>query len=95
MAEVIDEQTLERVAQIARLKLSPEESVSLKRDLNSLLDYFSKINEIESKGEELYYINSPKPSRRKDEPSPCTSAPALRKEFAKQKDGYLLAPKNL
>ncbi|OIO26348.1 hypothetical protein AUJ14_02000 [Candidatus Micrarchaeota archaeon CG1_02_55_22] len=95
MAEVIDEQTLERVAQIARLKLSPEESIALKKDLNSLLDYFSKINEIEAKGEELYYINSPKSVRRKDEPVPCKAAPALRKEFAKQKDGYLLAPKNL
>lgn len=94
MTESIDDATLKRIAEIARLKLSPEEAASLKKEANELLGYFSKINEIEAKGTELYYINSPKPSRRKDAPRPSDKAGAMRKQFAKEGDGYLLAPKN-
>jgi len=94
MATISDEE-LSKVANIARLKLTDSEAASLKKDLNSLLDYFSKINEIESKGQELYYVKKSEATPREDEEGHCREASEIRKGFAKEKDGFMLAPKSL
>lgn len=94
MAAISGEE-LSKVANIARLKLSDSEAASLKKDLNSLLDYFSKINEIEGKGKELYYVKESAASPREDEEGSCREAEAIRKGFAREKDGYMIAPKSL
>lgn len=86
---------LARIAQISRLKPTPAEAEALGRDLNSLLEYFSKINEIESKGSELYYVKSMDAVKRQDEPFASKAAQAIKGQFAREKDGFMLAPKSL
>jgi len=41
---------VERVAELANLKLEPEESQSLLRDLNAILDHVAQLNELDTTG---------------------------------------------
>lgn len=75
MAELIDEETLKKVAQISRLKLTEQELSELQKDLNTILEYFSQINEIEAKGEELYYVKDLRNAFRKDAPKKAKRTP--------------------
>lgn len=86
---------MQRVAQVCRLRLGSEEREALRKDLNSILEYFSQISEIEEKGRELYYVLELESKPRKDEELPCDEAPAIRSQFARSKEGKMLAPKGL
>ncbi len=93
--QVIDDATLQRVAEVCRLRLSEGERERFKKDLNEILAYFSQIGEIEAKGRELYYIQDLESVARKDESRECGEAEGIRKAFAKSKGGAMLAPKSL
>jgi aspartyl-tRNA(Asn)/glutamyl-tRNA(Gln) amidotransferase subunit C len=41
---------VERVAELAHLKLSPEETPSMVQDLNAILDYVAELNELDTNG---------------------------------------------
>jgi aspartyl-tRNA(Asn)/glutamyl-tRNA(Gln) amidotransferase subunit C len=41
---------VERVAELAHLKLTPEESSGMQHDLNAILDYVDELNGLETKG---------------------------------------------
>ncbi|MGH9604145.1 MAG: Asp-tRNA(Asn)/Glu-tRNA(Gln) amidotransferase subunit GatC [Terracidiphilus sp.] len=41
---------VERVAELAHLELTPEESVGMLHDLNAILDYVADLNEIDTSG---------------------------------------------
>jgi aspartyl-tRNA(Asn)/glutamyl-tRNA(Gln) amidotransferase subunit C len=43
-------QDVERVAELAHLKLEPEEVEPMLRDLNAILDYVAELNEIDTAG---------------------------------------------
>ncbi|MBI3588474.1 hypothetical protein HY995_05420 [Candidatus Micrarchaeota archaeon] len=92
--EEVDSATLLRMAEIARLKLSERELEQLRRDANEILSYFRMIDELEARGEELYYIKPVAFEPRKDIPAACTEAGAIRGQFAKKKDGVMLSPKS-
>ena len=92
---VITDAELARLAETSRLKLSPSEAEAFRKDLNELLEYFSKINEVESRGEELYYVKEMTAVPRKDEPAESREAAALRSKFTREKDGFMMAPKSL
>lgn len=93
--QAIDGETLERVARVCRLKLSEAEKEAFRRDLNEILGYFSQISEIEERGRELYYVKEGEAKQREDEARECEEAEAIRSQFAKRKDGLMLAPKGL
>lgn len=40
---------IEKVAQLARLNLKPEEKSRLQKDLDSILDYVAQLNELDTK----------------------------------------------
>ncbi|MBI5229111.1 Asp-tRNA(Asn)/Glu-tRNA(Gln) amidotransferase subunit GatC [Candidatus Micrarchaeota archaeon] len=92
---MIDQDTLKKVAQISRLKLSEQEIQELQKDLNTILDYFSKINEIAAKGEEMYYVKAVRNAVRKDLPRKCDKDEKIRKAFNKKQENWLLAPRSL
>lgn len=48
MTEKIDEQTLKKVAGIARLKLSEDETKKFTKQLQSVLDAFKALNEVDT-----------------------------------------------
>lgn len=91
----IDDATLERVSQVARIKLTESEKQEFRSDLNGILGYFSQIGEIQEKGRELYYVKDGNAVQRKDEPVESKEAEGMRSQFTKGKNGLMLAPKTL
>lgn len=91
----MDDATLERISQVARIKLSEAEKESFRKDINEILGYFSQIGEIQQKGEELYYIKDAEAVQRKDEPVESKQAEEIRTQFTKGKNGLMMAPKSL
>lgn len=50
MSDKVTVQDVERVAELARLELAPEETGGMLRDLNAILDYVAELNEIDTSG---------------------------------------------
>lgn len=52
MANVISDETIDYVAILAKLDLSPEEREDAKKDMASMLDHIDKLNELDTTGVE-------------------------------------------
>lgn len=52
MANVISDETLEYVGILAKLELSGDEKAAAKKDMESMLDYIDKLNELDTSGVE-------------------------------------------
>jgi aspartyl-tRNA(Asn)/glutamyl-tRNA(Gln) amidotransferase subunit C len=50
MTARVSVEDVERVAELAHLKLTAEESSGMQRDLNAILDYVAELNELDTKG---------------------------------------------
>jgi aspartyl-tRNA(Asn)/glutamyl-tRNA(Gln) amidotransferase subunit C len=50
MAEKVTVQDVERVAELAHLKLAAEETPRMQRDLNAILDYVAELNQLDTTG---------------------------------------------
>ena len=50
MTAKVSVQDVERVAELAHLKLTPEESGHMLKDLNAILDYVAELNELDTAG---------------------------------------------
>jgi len=48
MTAKVTVQDVERVAELAHLELAPEETESMLRDLNAILDYVAELNELDT-----------------------------------------------
>ncbi len=52
MANIISDETIEYVGILAQLELSEEEKVQAKKDIERMLDYVDKLNELDTTGVE-------------------------------------------
>ena len=52
MSDRVTVQDVERVADLARLELAPEEVAGMRRDLNAILDHVANLNEVDTRGVE-------------------------------------------
>lgn len=52
MANIISDKTLEYVSILAKLELSEDERSAAKKDMESMLDYIDKLNELDTSGVE-------------------------------------------
>lgn len=52
MANVISDETMEYVSILAKLELSDEERSQAKKDMERMLDYIDKLNELDTSGVE-------------------------------------------
>lgn len=50
MAHIIDDETIEHVAVLAKLALSGEEKEQAGRDMGRMLDYIDKLNDLDTEG---------------------------------------------
>lgn len=63
----IDEETVDRLAKLAKLSFSPEEKERIKADLSRILDFIDKLNEVDTEGvEPLIYMNEHEDLLRED-----------------------------
>ena len=88
---VIDDELIDHLQWLARLKLDEGERARLKKELEALLDYFEQVVSVEAGGEELLYPN-PSGRFRPDEPQP-SGDPREHLANAVVEDGYVRAPK--
>jgi len=55
----INHETVDKIAQLARLELSADEKVETIKDMNRILDFMDKLNEVDTTGvEPLVYMNA-------------------------------------
>lgn len=65
---IIDEQTVDKVAHLARLELAADEKAEMIKDMNKILGFMDKLNEVDTVGvEPLVYMTSEVNVLREDE----------------------------
>jgi aspartyl-tRNA(Asn)/glutamyl-tRNA(Gln) amidotransferase subunit C len=63
----IDEETVDKIAHLARLELTGEEKQDMIKDMSKILDFMAKLNEIDTSGvEPLVYMTDDVNSLRED-----------------------------
>jgi len=56
---IIDKETVEKVAHLARLELAEDEKLEMIKDMSQILDFMAKLNELDTTGvEPLVYMTS-------------------------------------
>jgi aspartyl-tRNA(Asn)/glutamyl-tRNA(Gln) amidotransferase subunit C len=50
MSAKVTVEDVDRVAELAHLELTAEETTGMQRDLNAILDYIAELNELDTKG---------------------------------------------
>jgi aspartyl-tRNA(Asn)/glutamyl-tRNA(Gln) amidotransferase subunit C len=64
---MVDKKEIERIANLARLKLKEEEIEGFSKDLSSVIDYIDMLNEVDVKGvEPLSHVHDIKNVMRED-----------------------------
>ncbi|HNV94043.1 MAG: aspartyl/glutamyl-tRNA amidotransferase subunit C [Candidatus Methanofastidiosum methylothiophilum] len=97
MAEtIIDGKIIERVSEIARLRLSEIEKEKFEEEFERILKKFSIIDEIKVGEKELYYVVDNVNVLRKDsESKPFNNINGIKNNFNKIEDEYIIVPRNL
>ena len=57
MAKIIDDETIENVCILAKLSLSDEAKEKAKEDMQKMLDYVEKLDELDTKGLNRFHIS--------------------------------------
>jgi aspartyl-tRNA(Asn)/glutamyl-tRNA(Gln) amidotransferase subunit C len=91
---IIDKETVEKVANLARLELAEDEKELMIKDMNKILGFMDKLNEIDTRGvEPLVYMTDEVNNVREDEvKQQITTAEALQ-NAPKHDDKYILVAK--
>ena len=83
-----------KISKLAKLKFSEEEKKKLQKDMNRILDYMDKINELDlSKVEPLENINETENVFRNDEPKETISREEALKNAPSKTDKFFKVPK--
>lgn len=77
MTAKVSAQDVERVAELAHLKLAPEEVEPMLRDLNAILDYVAELNQIDTASVQPLAQVSELASASSPEPRPDSMEPSL------------------
>ncbi|MEM4133740.1 MAG: Asp-tRNA(Asn)/Glu-tRNA(Gln) amidotransferase subunit GatC [Candidatus Micrarchaeia archaeon] len=95
----MDHESVKQISQVARIKLSDEELKSLGNEMDMLLAYFGKVQEIdiEEVGEKTSYMHGISNSLRDDEVKEQDedTKEMIRSEFTKREGNILVVPKSL
>ncbi len=90
---VVD-QEISDLARLSRLNLTPEEEEELGEDLNEILEFAEKINEVDTEGIEPTYHALPVNNVfREDEVRPSPSPKPALENSADSVDGYFVVPR--
>ncbi len=88
------EKDTEHVAMLARIALTPEEIKAFTQQLNNILDYFKKLEEIDTSAvEPTYHILDLKNVTRPDKVTPSLPLDEALANAPKKQDNYFKAPK--
>jgi len=94
MAQEIDLKTVDEIAHLARLEFSEEAKKGILTDLNRMLSFIDKLNEVNTDSvEPLIYMTEEKNILRADEPEKTISQKEALKNAPKKDSDYFKAPK--
>ena len=94
MAQKIDIKTVDEVAHLARLEFSEEGKAEILNDMNRMLAFVGKLNEMDTEGvEPLIYMTDELNVMREDEPKETISQKEALKNAPKKDSDYFKVPK--
>lgn len=81
---------VERIVNLARIKLTSKEKDKMAEDLGRVLDYINKLNEVNTEGvEPMAQVTGFENVFRVDEPREATSRENIIEQFPQKKEDYL------
>lgn len=90
----ISKEQVEHVAWLARIELTEEEKQAFTKQLNEVLDYFKKINEIDTSNiEPTYHVINLANVLREDKVEPSLSKEDALRNASQKEDSFIKAPK--
>jgi aspartyl-tRNA(Asn)/glutamyl-tRNA(Gln) amidotransferase subunit C len=94
MADKIDIKTVDEIAHLARLEFDEASKPEILNDLNRMLSFVDKLNELDTSNvEPLIYMTNEKNVLRPDEPEITISQKEALKNAPKKDSDYFKAPK--
>ncbi|MBK8366147.1 MAG: Asp-tRNA(Asn)/Glu-tRNA(Gln) amidotransferase subunit GatC [Bacteroidetes bacterium] len=94
MAQKIDIKTVEEVAHLARLEFTEEGKADILNDMNRMLAFVDKLNEMDTNGvEPLIYMTDEKNVMREDESKDTLTQKEALKNAPKKDSDYFKVPK--
>jgi aspartyl-tRNA(Asn)/glutamyl-tRNA(Gln) amidotransferase subunit C len=94
MAQKIDIKTVEEVAHLARLEFSEEGKAEILNDMNRMLAFVDKLNEMDTTNvEPLIYMTDERNVLREDEPKQTITQKEALKNAPKKDSDYFKVPK--
>ena len=94
MAEKITEETVDKIANLARLEFNGKEKEEIINDLNRMLDFVNKLNELDTSNvEPLIYMNDEVNVLREDEVKQTISQKEALNNAPKKDSDYFKVPK--
>jgi aspartyl-tRNA(Asn)/glutamyl-tRNA(Gln) amidotransferase subunit C len=92
----ITEETVNRIAELAKLEFTPDEKTELMGDMNKILAFMEKLNELDTEGAEpLIYMSEQVNALRKDEVVQEVTHEEALKNAPKKDSDYFRVPKVL
>ena len=96
MAKIIDDETIENVCILAKLSLSDDEKEKAKEDMQKMLDYVEKLDELDTDGvEPLSHIFGDQNVFREDVVTNGDNKEAMLANAPKAKEGQYQVPKTI
>ena len=90
----VDQNTVKRVARLARLKVKEEDVPRLAGELNAILGFIEQLNEVDvANVEPLTSVVTMKMKMRKDEVTDGGNAEAVLANAPQSEDGFFMVPK--
>ena len=94
MAQKIDIKTVDEVAHLARLEFTEEGKIEILNDMNRMLAFVDKLNEMDTNGvEPLIYMTDEVNVMREDEPKDTLTQKDALKNAPKKDSDYFKVPK--
>ena len=89
----LDTNTINKIAKLARIKLSDEEAKDLLKDMNSILDWVEQLDEVNTDSvEPLTNISSSILPQRTDEANDVNTSDEILKNSPDKLEGYFAVP---
>jgi aspartyl-tRNA(Asn)/glutamyl-tRNA(Gln) amidotransferase subunit C len=90
----VDIKTVERIAELAKLQFNKEAKEKIQADMNKMLDFVGKLNELDTGGVEplIYMLDEPQRLRKDDVTGQVSQQEALKNAPDKDSD-YIKVPK--
>ena len=96
MAKIIDDETIENVCILAKLSLGEEAKAKAKQDMQKMLDYVEKLDELDTDGvENLSHIFGDENVFRDDVVTNGDNKEAMLANAPKEKEGQYQVPKTI